>query len=165
MLAILAGWRGYVLAAVFAGLAAAGSAWEVQDLRYNAQLATIARDRAQQLADATQLARQAEQARSVAQTENLNAAQERETTALADAAAADAAADRLRKELADLQRHARSAAPAQSGASEQDTDTIGLLAELYGRMEADGRTVVKFADALKNAGLTCEGLYDSLTTP
>lgn len=51
----LAGWKGYVVAALAGAVVAGGMAWTAQGWRYGAQIADIERDQAQGRADAAQV--------------------------------------------------------------------------------------------------------------
>lgn len=158
----LIGWKGYAVA-VLAGILLAGpAAWKVQGWRWDADVASIERDRAQQLADATQLARKTEQARWAAREGVIDDAKSQAAAAAADADSARVAADKLRGQVAVLQRRARDTAAAGGRPGEPGTDAVGLLAQLYDRMEQDGRAVSGYADQLKIAGLACERISDSL---
>jgi hypothetical protein len=158
----LAGWKGYAAAVVVAGGLAGMATWTAQGWRWDADVASRERDAAQQLADATQLARKTEQARWAAREGVIDDAKEQAAAATADADSARAAADKLRGQVAVLQRRARDTAAAGGRPGEPGTDTIGLLAQLYDRMEQDGRAVSGYADQLKIAGLACERISDSL---
>jgi hypothetical protein len=156
----LGGWKGYA-AAVLAGILLAGpAAWKVQSWRWNADVAGRERDAAQQLADATQLARRTEQARWAAREGVINDAKTQAAAATADADTARAAADKLRGQVAVLQRRARDTAAA--GGSQTAGDPIGVLAVVLGELDDRAGTLARYADASRIAGLACERLYDGL---
>lgn len=59
-------------------------------------------------------------------------------------------------------RHGSSdtAAAPNGSSSEQGTDTIGLLAELYTRIDEAGRRIAEYSDRLRIAGLVCKRTSD-----
>jgi len=158
----LAGWRGYAAAAVVAGVLAGGAAWTVQGWRYGAKIAGMERDQAQQIADAQALARATEQARWSKREEIINDAKTQAAAAAADADRARAAAERLRGQLAVLQRRARDPAAAGGGQGQSGADTLDLLVRLLSGMDAAGRDISGYADQLRIAGLACQKTYESL---
>ena len=87
-------------------------------------------------------------------------------TARADAAAARAAADGLRADLARYRNSARAAShPCAAAAGPPASDALDLLADLLtGADEAAGELAAA-ADLAHAAGLTCERAYDTLTNP
>jgi hypothetical protein len=87
------------------------------------------------------------------------AAELRTHQALADAAAAGAAADRLRKQLAAF----RAAHSAAAGSGPTTADPIGLLADVFGRADARAGELAAYADAAREAGRLCEASYDALS--
>ncbi|MGS1116858.1 DUF2514 family protein [Castellaniella sp. UC4442_H9] len=127
---------------------------------YRAEIANMQRDRAQQLADATQLARMTEQARWAAREGVINDAKKQAAAAAADANTARAASERLRQQIAQLQRRARDAATA--GGSQAAGDPIGVLAVVLGELDDRAGVLAKYADASRIAGLACERAYQSL---
>lgn len=156
----LAGWKGYAAAAVVAGVLAGAAAWTIQGWRWDADVAGIERDQAQQLADATQLARATEQARWAAREGIINDAKTQTAAALADADAARAASDRLRSQLAVLQRRARDTAAAAGSTSAGDP--VGVLAIVLGELDDRAGALAQYADASRIAGLACERAYGAL---
>lgn len=163
MLAFLAGWRGYaILAAVVAALTG-GSVWTVLGWRCDATVSAIQRDNERAVAQAQAYARATEQSRAKAATAILDNAQ-RETVAVrADAAAARAASDKLRAELASLRRRtARDTAASGTGSGESGADTLDLLIRLLSGVDTAGQAVSGYADELRIAGLACERSHDSL---
>ncbi|WP_081086761.1 DUF2514 family protein [Burkholderia cepacia] len=89
-----------------------------------------------------------------------NAAKQREQ-ARAAADAADAAADSLRKQVAELVARTRDpAAPAGSAAA---GGALDLLAELFGRTDEAAGEFARIADDRGIAGRQCESDYDALT--
>jgi len=158
----LAGWKGYVAAALAGALVAGPAAWTVQGWRYDAKINSMERDQAQQIADAQALARATEQRRWTAREGIVNDAKNEAAQQAAVAAAATADLGRVRKELADFKRRARDTAAARRGPGIESADPIGLLADMYDRGAEDALARSGYADALRRAGLTCERLYDSL---
>lgn len=87
----------------------------------------------------------------------LNAAQKQTIQARADADRANDANRKLRQSLADYRaRHANTTASAGQG--EPDSDPIGVLADLLGRMGEAGERISRHADEVKIAGAACEKL-------
>lgn len=85
----------------------------------------------------------------------LDAAQKQTIQARADADRANDANHRLRQSLADYRaKHAN--ATASAGEGEPDSDPIGVLAELLGRMGEAGERISRYADEVKIAGAACE---------
>ncbi|MFT0531891.1 DUF2514 family protein [Castellaniella hirudinis] len=158
----LAGWKGYAVALLLGAVLAGPAAWTVQGWRGDAAVAGMERDQAQQLADATQLARTTEQARWAAREGVINDAKTQTAAALADADSARAAADRLRGQLTQLQRRARDTAAAAGGQGQSGADTLDLLVGLLSGMDAAGRDISRYADRLRIAGLACERGYGGL---
>jgi hypothetical protein len=158
----LAGWKGYAAAAAVAGVLAGGAAWTVQGWRYDAEIAGMERDQAQQAADAQALARATEQRRWTVREGVINDAKEQAAVAAADAAAATSDLERVRRQVARLRAAARDSAAAGRGPGIESADPIGMLADMYDRGAADAVARSRYADALRRAGLTCERLYDSV---
>lgn len=85
----------------------------------------------------------------------LNYANEQTHQARADADAANAANRKLRESLASYRaRYANTTA--SSGAGEPNSDPIGVLADLLGRMGEAGERISRYADEVKIAGAACE---------
>jgi hypothetical protein len=89
-----------------------------------------------------------------------DAAKERDQ-AVADAAAADGAADGLRKQVAalvaDVRRAGASAGSATAG------DALDLLADVFGRADERAGELARIADERGIAGRQCERSYDALS--
>ncbi len=158
MIGFLTGWRGYALVAALAFAAA----WTVQGWRYDAEIAGMERDQAQQIADAQALARATEQARWAAREGVINDAKKQAALAAADAAAATADLERMRAEVKRLRGAGGDPAAAGRGPGIESADPIGLLADMYERGAQDAVARSGYADALRRAGLMCERLYDAL---
>ncbi|VWD33928.1 gp23 [Burkholderia lata] len=144
-----------VLAAVFIGSAAGyfkGHADGVHVTTAAAQKTKIA---------AVEAARAEEQRRTAAQQENADHAAKERDQARVDAAAADAAADGLRKQLAMLVERASHSA-ATSGSAPAG-DPIGVLANVLGSIDDRAGELAKIADERGIAGRQCEADYDALT--
>jgi hypothetical protein len=89
-----------------------------------------------------------------------NAAKERDQ-ARRDAAAADGAADGLRKQVAALVADVRRASA--SAGSSPTGDGLDLLADLFGRADEAAGELARIADERGIAGEQCERSYDALT--
>lgn len=88
----------------------------------------------------------------------LNVAQKQTIQARADADRANDANRRLRQSLADYRaKHANTTA--STGQSEQDSDPIGVLTDLLGRMGEAGERISRYADEVKIAGAACEAAW------
>ncbi|WP_368647704.1 DUF2514 family protein [Castellaniella ginsengisoli] len=158
----LAGWRGYAAAVLVGALIAGPAAWTVQGWRHDAKVAGMERDWAQQIADAQALARATEQARWAKREGVINDAKTQAAVAAADADRARAASERLRQQVAQLQRRARDPAAAGGGQDQSGVDTLDLLVRLLSGMDEAGRDVSGYADRLRVSGLACERAYESL---
>ncbi|WP_333985161.1 DUF2514 family protein [Burkholderia orbicola] len=88
-----------------------------------------------------------------------NAAKDRDQ-ARRDAAAADGAADGLRKQVAALVGDVRRAGA--SAGSSATGDPLDLLADLFGRADERAGELAKIADERGIAGQQCERSYDAL---
>jgi hypothetical protein len=89
----------------------------------------------------------------------IDAARKRET-ALAAAAAADRAADGLRRQVAVLVADVRRAGAATG--SPATGDALDLLADVFGRADERAGELAKIADERGIAGQQCERSYDAL---
>lgn len=94
-------------------------------------------------------------------------AEKEKKNALADAAVADAAADRLRGALADIRRKlaASETGKISANAASRQTaiETANLLAELYEESDRRAGEIAKYADDAASAGAICEGTYEAVT--
>lgn len=88
----------------------------------------------------------------------LNVAQKQTIQARADADAANAANRKLRESLASY-RARYATAIASSGAGEPNSDPVGVLADLLGRMGEAGERISRYADEVKIAGAACEATW------
>lgn len=88
----------------------------------------------------------------------LDAAQKQTIQARADADAANAANRKLRESLASY-RARYATAIASSGAGEPNSDPVGVLADLLGRMGEAGERISRYADEVKIAGAACEATW------
>lgn len=88
------------------------------------------------------------------------------THARADAVIADAAAGKLRGQLAAYVAAARRAAQttgiATAGPGQPGTDPLDLLAELYSRSDEAAGTIAQYADQLRIAGASAERIADEV---
>ncbi|MDN7879324.1 DUF2514 family protein [Burkholderia aenigmatica] len=145
-----------VLAAVFIGSATGYFKGHADGVRTT----TIAAQKAQLAAVAA--ARTEEQRRTAAQQESADHAAKERDQALADAAAANVAADGLRKQLAVYVERARH--PAATAGSTSAGDPIGVLADVLGGVDDRAGELAAYADAARIAGQQCERDYDALTS-
>ncbi|WP_322038441.1 DUF2514 family protein [Burkholderia cenocepacia] len=88
-----------------------------------------------------------------------DAAKERDQ-AVADAAAADGAADGLRKQVAALVDRAKHSGVVAGGPT--TGDALDLLADVFGRADARAGELASIADKRGVAGRQCERSYDAL---
>ncbi len=158
----LAGWQGYAVAALLAGLAVGAAAWTVQGWRYGAEIVRIERDQAQALAAAEQAARNEEARRAAAIEEIQRDAQTAVTVAQRDAAAAGAVSERLRAQLARLRADLAAGDPPATLRGPTGADALDLLAELFSRADGHAGELAAIADRARAAGLACERSYDAM---
>ncbi|WP_095067949.1 DUF2514 domain-containing protein [Pseudomonas sp. Irchel 3A18] len=105
-----------------------------------------------------------EQRRQSAANQVANDARQEQAAALADAAGADAAGDRLRVEAGKLAA-AASCVPGDSGIADRGKNAARaamVLSDLLGRADARARELAKYADSARIAGQACEAAYRSL---
>lgn len=130
--------------------------------RWQQKRADAVQAQAEQLAAVT-AARAEEQRRTERQAEITNEAHEQAEKAQADARAAAAAADGLRRRIAELVAASRKH-PAAAGAGAPAGDPIMVLADVLGRADQRAGDLAAYADAARIAGGACERAYDSLTS-
>lgn len=149
----VAGWR-TASSRADARVAAVQSKWDAE------RAATAIAARAAE-ADA----RRVEQRRQDQVDEVTKNAQAQIDQAHAAVAAANRAADGLRRELSAFTARHRSAghpgAPG-SGPGQQGADPLDLLAELFARSDAASGELASYADRIRIAGQACERSYDAL---
>ena len=88
----------------------------------------------------------------------LDEAHEKTVQLQRDSAAATAANGKLRQSLADYRaKHANTTA--STGQGEPDSDPVGVLADLLGRMGEAGERISRYADEVKIAGAACEAAW------
>lgn len=131
--------------------------------RWQQKHADALRAQEQQLAAVT-AARAEEQRRAERQAEITNEAHEQAEKAQADARAAAAAADGLRRRIAQLVAASRKH-PAAAHPGTAANDPIGVLADVLGRADQRAGELATYADAAHIAGSACERAYDALRTP
>jgi hypothetical protein len=148
-----------------------GAGWMSQGWRKDAviaanqaQHANVLEQQAQAVVASVQAARVIEQRRTAAVEKERDNAQKQKDALADDLAAGATVSKRLRRELSALRAHHASRDPtiANRGQGERSTDTVGLLAELYARMDEVGRGVAGYADRLVIAGGACERAYDAV---
>lgn len=152
--------RVFVLVALVA-LGAASGAW-VTDTWWQAKHAAFEKKASNQAAIAQAVARAEEQRRQAAIEEIRANAQKENDLVAADAAAADARADGLQRELARIKRAASSNTCAAAGGAPA-TITAELLADMLGELEQAGREIAAEADRRGVAGRACEASFAALT--
>uniref|UniRef100_UPI000F01A47A DUF2514 family protein n=1 Tax=Pseudomonas viridiflava TaxID=33069 RepID=UPI000F01A47A len=94
-----------------------------------------------------------------------NDARQEQTAAIADAAGADAAGDRLRSEAGKLAASA-SCVPSDPGIADRGknaTRAAMVLSDLLCRADARAGDLARYADQLRVAGQACETAHRSLT--
>ena len=99
-----------------------------------------------------------------AQRKALDEADRQTLAAQADRATADAAAERVRKQLERIRTAVRRTNPdtAAASASPPAGDPIGVLADVLGRADARAGILAAYADRARIAGQACERSYDAL---
>ena len=123
-------------------------------------------DKAAQLAQ--EKAQRDEERRRQTETEEIaKHAEQEKQNALAEVAAANAAADRLRGTLADIRRKLAASETGQLSAiaasRQTAAETASLLADLYEESDRRAGEIAKYADAAASAGSVCERTYEAVT--
>lgn len=150
------------LAGLIAGLAIG---WQVENWRKSAQLAEVLERQAAATVAQVQAVRE-EEARRLTESENAIHYAEAQISGLEmvlDAAAVES--DGLRRDLQAWKRGQRLSCPAAAAGgspSVEGSDPLGLLIELLGGVEGEGRRMAEYADRLKVAGEACERLWDGI---
>ncbi|MGN7985131.1 DUF2514 family protein [Burkholderia sp. 22313] len=144
-----------VIVAIFIG-AAAGHSKGHRDADQSARVA----DQQKQIED-LRAERDEFRRRVVAQQGIATDAAKKRDEALAARAAADGAADVLRKQIAALVAAARRAGASAGGSA--TGDALDLLADVLGRSDETSGELAKIADERGIAGQHCERNYDALT--
>lgn len=175
-------WWAFAAAGAVAGALLAGGVQQTRVSNAKAELAQVREQHAQAVADAA-LAKAAAHARALEIERELTAkeqalqatidkqaedARHAEQTRLADRAAADAAAGRLREQLATIARAASAGARVQADTSASlaierasAADTTRVLADVLASVDARAGALADFADAAHAAGTSCERAYTS----
>lgn len=141
----------HIAAAAVAGVLAFGAAWQVQGMRYDAQIASIQAQHAEATAKAQSDARATEKALYDKLQEAQNNATKRENKLRSDAAAARSTADGLRDTIysirADLPSYSQSAAVATADTAaellQQCSDAYRGVAEAADRIASDRQTLIE----------------------
>jgi len=136
----------------------------VTDLAWQAKWSKQIGDQSQALATTTTEYRTEEQRRQKAANQVANDARQEQTAALADAAGADAAGDRLRSEAGKLAASA-SCVPSDPGIADRGknaTRAAMVLSDLLSRADARAGELARYADQLRVAGQACEAASNSL---
>ncbi|MFY1852995.1 DUF2514 family protein [Achromobacter xylosoxidans] len=167
---LLAGWKGYAVAAFAGGLALGVAAWTAQAWRYAAQLADVRVAHAQEqdaLAQATVAAieavRNEERRRMAAMEKARDDAQKQAAAAAADAVGARDERDRLRARANTLARAAVTRDPALASGSPSGAAAVDLLTYMLGRAVDRAEALAGIADRARVAGLTCERAYGEMS--
>jgi hypothetical protein len=118
--------------------------------------------------DAANASAKETQRRIDAQQESQNAANKVAAQARADAAAASAAADSMRKQLDTYVATHRGPAPSHPAIgsvskSQPGADPLDLLSELYSRSDEAAGAIAQYADDLRRVGEQCDRDYGALT--
>lgn len=166
---VLAGWRGYAVAALVGGLVLGGAAWTAQGWRWDAKLAraeaTYAAERdaqAQAAMTAVEAAREEGRRRTAAVEKARDEAQGMAAAAAADAVGARAERDRLHTHANALARAAVARDPDAAGGSPPGAGAVDLLAYMLSRVSGRAEALAGVADRARIAGLTCERTYDEV---
>lgn len=157
VLLILLAVAGALYGAYRHGVSVTDSQWQV---KWSEQVST----QAQAVATTTTEYRTEEQRRQSAANQVANDARQEQAVAIADAAGADAAGDRLRSEAGKLAASA-SCVPSDPGIADRGknaTRAAMVLSDLLGRADARARDLAKYADSARIAGQACEAAYRSL---
>ena len=147
--------QGRLIIAACLLVAAFATGWLVNGWRWQAKLAALQLEHAEQYADAQAQARSEEQRRQTAVEGIRRDAQQTIEQSQADAAAADAAANGLRAALDTAKRRAARCASVAAG-SPTGPDQTTVLADLLAELEQEGRAMAAEADRRGIAGRTCE---------
>jgi len=143
-------WAGVVLSAVLT--------FSLTSSHYRARIAKMEAAYSQEKTEMSQSALDELAERETKMIGAIDAAQTKTTKARADADALGAANRRLQQSLNNYKaKHA--AITASSGTSEFDTDPIGMLANLFGRVSTSCERISRYADEVKIAGELCESAW------
>ncbi|MBY4945399.1 DUF2514 domain-containing protein [Cupriavidus respiraculi] len=161
-------WRAVVAVAV--GVLMLGAGWTVNGWRKDDQISRLMRQRAEERSaqalahtKALDAARLEERRRLAAQMEIINEANKEAESARMAARDADAAAERLRRRIADHVASSPAAGDPESPRGGTSAgDPIGMLADVLGRADLRAGILAQYADAARIAGQACEGAYGSL---
>lgn len=136
----------------------------VADTKWQAKWDEQVGAQSQAVATTTTEYRTEEQRRQSAANQVANNARQEQTAALADAADADAAGDRLRSEAGKLAASA-SCVPSDPGIADRGknaTRAAMVLSDLLSRADARAGELARYADQLRVAGQACEAASNSL---
>lgn len=159
VLLILLAVAGALYGAYRHGVTVTDSHWRV---KWSDQVST----QAQAVTTTTTEYRTEEQRRQKAANQVANDARQEQTAAIADAAGADAAGDRLRNEAGKLAASA-SCVPSDPGIADRGknaTRAAMVLSDLLGRADARAGDLARHADRLTVSLQACEASYESLST-
>ncbi len=159
VLLILLAVAGALYGAYRHGVTVTDSQWRV---KWSDQVST----QAQAVTTTTTEYRTEEQRRQKAANQVANNARQEQTAAIADAAGADAAGDRLRSEAGKLAASA-SCVPGDPGIADRGknaTRAAMVLSDLLSRADARAGDLARHADRLTVSLQACEASYESLST-
>jgi hypothetical protein len=162
-------WRAVAALAIAGGGFVAGWAtngWRMES-RIERLIAAQVLERSAQIsaaAIAVDNARREEQRRLAAQMEIVDEANKEAKSARMAARDADAAAERLRRRVADLVAARPAAGDSRSSCGGTSAgDPIGMLADVLGRADRRAGVLAEYADSARIAGQACERAYDALS--
>ncbi|MEE4133099.1 DUF2514 domain-containing protein [Pseudomonas viridiflava] len=158
-LLILLAVAGALYGAYRHGVSVTDSQWQV---KWSEQVST----QAQAVATTTTEYRTEEQRRQSAANQVANDARQEQAVAIADAASADAAGDRLRNEAGKLAASA-SCVPGDPGITDRGknaTRAAMVLSDLLSRADTRAGDLARHADRLTVSLQACEASYESLST-
>ena len=152
-----------ILAAILLAMAiSAVGTWQVQDWRYGARLAELARTHAQSVSEADRKARKEEQRLRLVTNKVGSDAREEIKAATVAADDADTAGDRMHVEASEFAARAcaSDSGVAQRGASA--TRAAMVLSELFQRADKRAGELAAAYDRARIAGRACEAAYGAL---
>lgn len=167
MLALLRTLNPYLIAIALLGAALVVQtlrlSWVNQELSETHRLHAVAHAQLMQVAQDAEASARANEARMYREIQEVaNEAQNELDKARLDAAAADAAADRLQHRVEELSTRCNSATkpPAATGPGEAAGTPADMLPFVFSRIDQAAGAIAEHAVRARVAGLTCENAYD-----